>query len=95
MICFRDTTFCTESTCKNFGDDCHRSLTEDVKEQAKECVDWPADVPSPDYCDSFTWTTHRIQTKAGVEVIVRWLGESNGYYGEDVHFGRTHKPLTT
>lgn len=57
--------------------------------------EWPADVPKPEYCDSFTWTTHRFRTEAGSEVVVRWLGESNGYYGEDVHFGRTHKPLTT
>ena len=61
--------------------------TEDVTSE-----DWPNDVPT-EYCESFTWTTHCFRTEAGNEVIVRWLGESNGYYGEDVHFGRTHKPL--
>jgi hypothetical protein len=57
--------------------------------------EWPEDVPKSEDCDSFTWTTHRFRTAAGGEVVVRWLGASNGYYGEDVHFGRTHKPLTT
>ena len=27
--------FCTEETCKNFGDDCPRSLTEKVKQDAE------------------------------------------------------------
>ena len=37
MICYQDKTFCTESTCKQFGDrddDCHRSLTLAVEHMA-------------------------------------------------------------
>ena len=37
MICYQDKTFCTESTCKKFGDmdeDCQRSLTLAVEHMA-------------------------------------------------------------
>lgn len=50
--------------------------------------EWPADVVQ-EGSESFTWTTHTLGTEAAL-VRVRWLGESNGWYGEDVHFGMTH-----
>ena len=54
---------------------------------------WPDDVEKPKYLESFTWTTHRFKAANGVEIVVRWLGESNGYYGESVYFQRTHLPV--
>ena len=45
----------------------------------------PTDIPAPEYQDSFTWSTFTIRTAKGV-VVIRWYGESNGYYGEDVSF---------
>ena len=41
--------------------------------------------PKPENADSYTWTFYRFATAKGT-VTVRWLGESNGYYGEGVDF---------
>lgn len=52
------------------------TLAEEVSEKDPE--------PDPDeYCEHRTWTFYRFGTAKGT-VTVRWLGESNGYYSEDV-----------
>lgn len=47
-----------------------------IPEEAKE---------HSDGCESFTWTFYKLATVKGY-VDVRWLGRSNGYYGEEVNF---------
>jgi hypothetical protein len=49
----------------------------------------PEGIPEDTYYDSHTWTVYTITTAKG-SFVIRWLGQSNGYYGECPYFVRSH-----
>jgi hypothetical protein len=57
-------------------------LNDLVGEPLLEAEEVQGDGPVQDY-ESYTWTFYRFGTRRG-SVTVRWLGHSNGYYGEGV-----------
>ncbi len=60
-----------------------------IAEEASSCEN-PPNV-TPDYQDSFTWTFYKMSTIKG-SVTIRWYGESNGYYSEEVSFACIQDP---
>lgn len=50
------------------------------------------DEPKHKYDESYTWTFYKFATNKGY-VTIRWYGESNGYYSEEVDFVKLGEEL--
>jgi hypothetical protein len=82
---FHDQDCCENVRIEDINGDLEDLLNTPVLHATEECGNTdPADYKAnSDWRDSFTWTFYRISTIKGT-VVIRWLGESNGYYSESV-----------
>lgn len=75
-------------------DCCERVEVEDVEGDIEDLIGEPlvlaeesVNLNSSGNYESATWTFYRLATEYGF-VVIRWLGESNGYYSESVRVSR-------
>jgi len=71
-----------EDICGEFNDLLGFPITQAEENSNSDIIDGKPEEP-----ESFTWTFYRLATARG-QVVIRWLGQSNGYYSEAVSFDR-------
>lgn len=86
----------------HFPDCCETVTIEDIAGNLEDLINEPiliaektTSIENPpgitkEYQDSFTWTFYKFATRKGF-VTLRWYGESNGYYSEEVDFLEVEK----
>jgi len=62
-----------------------------LRAEENSSEEWPEDTEAEQHNEFFTWTFYRITTERG-QVVIRWLGTSNGCYSERVDFSRLPSP---
>ncbi len=87
----------TEFTMFHQQDCCEGVSIDDVEGDVTDLIGRPLTVaeevnnlpepPTPEGAESHTWTFYRLATDKGF-VVIRWYGESNGYYSESVNFAK-------
>ena len=82
-------------------DCCENVQLEDVAGEVDSLIGYPVlqayestsnDDLGREFYEEHTWTFYTITTVQGT-VVLRWLGESNGYYSESVDFNETTDEL--
>lgn len=89
--CFR--IYHSQDCCESVGIyDCVGELQNVIGSKVVSASEYTTDTPDDvtyEPSDSYTWTIYTIKTEKG-SFKIRWLGESNGYYGETPYFMRSH-----
>jgi len=82
---------CCESVALNDFDGCADDMIGATIISAEAVSNKDSGEKPSEYADSWTWTFYKIETTKG-GILMRWLGESNGYYSESVSFVWANKP---
>lgn len=84
---FHDQDCCETVTVNDICGDLQDLVGSPIIEADESMSNKNPDGVEVEYQDSFTWTFYNIRTIKG-GVTIRWYGESNGYYSEEVTFYR-------
>lgn len=81
FIIYHDQECCETVKIEDTQGNWHELVGKVITEATHRAVE--REDPPPEYPDSWTRTTLTFRVD-GATVITRWIGESNGYYSEDV-----------
>lgn len=88
---FHEDDWCESVTIEEIhGDLGHPILQAEEVVHGQDVV--PFGMEQSAHSESFTWTFYKLATIRG-SVTIRWYGESNGYYSENVSFYQIKQPV--
>lgn len=88
---FHERDCCEVVWLEDVPEDAEELLTNATVLRAEVAVNPPESPNGPDDGDSHTYTFYRLQTTKG-PLVLRWHGQSNGYYSESVSFKANREP---